>query len=172
MSTERRTLLRTISRPVIAGIVGAGLVVVLSGCTGSPVDASPAPTNTPTASATMAPEPVEPAPPALVPDGSAADNLPFFASIIDAVWASDAHGAGRAYVDALAAGGFEKQDMQVTKDLSTVGNAAESMQVSVRFAGECLVGQFGPATGEPESTVQSLLPADVCLLGVTRPIDW
>lgn len=108
----------------------------------------------------------------LVPDGTAAENLPFFESIIGAVWASEERGSGRAYVDALAANGFDKSRMQVTQDLSTVGNAAESMQVSVEWAGECLIGQFGAATGEPNSTIQELLPGERCLLGSTRPIDW
>ena len=146
--------------------------MALSGCAGAPTPGPSEPGASASAPASITPDPVVPAGPAFIADGTAPENLPFFASIVDAVWASDARGSGRAYVDALVAGGFDKASMQVTKDLSTVGNAAESMQVSVRWADECLVGQFGPATGEPESTVQSLLPADVCLLGNTRPIDW
>lgn len=118
------------------------------------------------------PEPSAPAEPVLLSEGTASENLPFFTSVIDRVWASEDRGSGRAYVDALVAGGFDKSTMQVTKDLSTVGNAAESMQVSTIWAGECLVGQFGSATGDPFSSVQATLPGEVCLLGNTRPIDW
>ena len=62
--------------------------------------------------------------------------------------------------------------MQVTNDRSTVGNAAESMQLSVFWQGECLVGQVGPATGDPVTTVLPALQGDTCLIGQTRVIDW
>lgn len=109
---------------------------------------------------------------ALQPDGTASDNLPYFASIVSAVWAGPDKVSGRAYVDALVAGGFDKSAMQVTNDQSTVGNPAESIQFSVLWAGECLVGQVGPATGEPVATVLPVVPGGTCLIGKTRPIDW
>ena len=126
---------------------------------GSPSEASPSPT--PTESA-----------PALKPEGTAADNLPYFSSIVAAVWAGPDNVSGRAYIDALAAGGFDKAAMQVTNDQSTVGNPAESIQFSVLWAGECLVGQVGPATGSPVAVVLRTVGAGECLIGDTRPIDW
>ncbi len=63
--------------------------------------------------------------------------------------------------------------MQVTPDTSTVGNPAESLQFSVRWGEkECLVGQVGPSTGEPVTTVMSQLAEGRCLVGETLPIDW
>ncbi|ANG85866.1 DUF6993 domain-containing protein [Microbacterium aurantiacum] len=153
--------------------IGLGLVLsvaVLSGCVPEPTPvptAEPEPSPTVTASETSAP-PVD----ALIPDGSAEDNLPFFSSIVGQVWASDARESGRAYVDALVAAGFDKAAMQVTEDLSTVGNRAESLQFSVRWGQQCLVGQVGPATGEPFATVTDVVGDGACLLGQTRPIDW
>jgi hypothetical protein len=88
------------------------------------------------------------------------------------VWNGADRVSGRAYVDALVAGGFDKSAMQVTADQSTVGNPAESIQFSVRWGEECLVGQVGPATGNPVSVVVEGLPDGGCLLGSTRPIDW
>jgi hypothetical protein len=108
----------------------------------------------------------------LLPDGSAADNLPFFSAITAQVWASDGRAQGRSYVDALVAAGFDKATMQVTRDESTVGNPAESIQFSVLWKGECLLGQVGPATGEPVATVARVLEGGTCLVGNTRPIDW
>lgn len=145
----------------------------LASCAGTPDTAptAPAPSQS-NALPSGSPAPTASAPPALDAEGTAADNLVFFAGVIDSVWASASPGAGRAYVDALVAAGFDKAAMQVTKDTSTVGNPAESMQVSVLWAGECLVGQFGPATGAPHSTVQGVLPGDICLIGNTRPLDW
>ncbi|TQK19734.1 hypothetical protein FBY40_2245 [Microbacterium sp. SLBN-154] len=151
--------------------LGAAVALLLTACTPTP---TPVPTPTPTgpvAEATPSAEPT-PAGPALLPEGSAEDNLPYFSQIIRSVWNSDGRGAGRAYVDALVGGGFDKGAMQVTADTSTVGNPAESIQVSVRWGEQCLIGQVGEATGEPVTTVLGALPDGACLLGETRPIDW
>jgi hypothetical protein len=142
------------------------LLFSLAACAPSPVEpptsASPAPTVEPTESA-----------PTLLPDGSAADNLPVFTAVADAVWASDQRGAGRAYIDALIAAGFDREAMQVTQDTSTVGNPAESLQFSVRWgAKECLVGQVGPSTGQVVTAVMPQLAEGRCLIGTTRAIDW
>lgn len=110
--------------------------------------------------------------PVLVPDGSASDNLAYFAAIVNSVAAGPDSAAGRAYIDALVAGGFDKSAMQVTRDESTVGNAAESIQFSVLWSGECLVGQVGPATGPPVAVVLPAVGSGTCLIGDTRPIDW
>ncbi|MEV7691984.1 hypothetical protein AB0N73_01495 [Microbacterium sp. NPDC089189] len=139
--------------------------VLIAGCT---APAEPAPSATPTPSETAAVEPaVE-----LVPDGTAEENLPVFRSVVEQVWAGPDQVSGRAYVDALTTIGFDKAAMQVTEDQSTVGNAAESIQFSVRWGEECLVGQVGPATGGTVTTVLPGLPDGGCLLGQTRPIDW
>jgi hypothetical protein len=108
-----------------------------------------------------------------VPDGTAEENLPLFTSVSDGVWASDQRGAGRAYIDALVAAGFDRAAMQVTQDQSTVGNPAESLQFSVRWGeDECLVGQVGPSTGQLVTAVMPQLAEGRCLVGTTRAIDW
>ncbi|MFT4213114.1 MAG: hypothetical protein QM626_14705 [Microbacterium sp.] len=151
-------------RPLlVAAAVTGGLL--LAGC-------SPSPQVTPTESVTATP--TETATPiALVPDGTAEDNLPYFTQIVEQVWAGPDQVAGRAYIDALTAAGFDKSKMQVTNDESTVGNPAESIQFSVLWGDECLLGQVGPATGNPVTTVQpALLDDTTCLIGDTRAIDW
>lgn len=156
--------------------VAAVLTVSLAACTpGGPATAPPPPAaSSPVAapSASSAPEDSEPSAPPLVPDGTAADNLPAFAAVTAAVWATDDRVAGRAYVDALVQAGFDRSAMQVTHDRSTVGDPAESIQFSVRWDQECLIGQVGPATGEPVTTVMPVLAESTCLVGNTRPIDW
>lgn len=63
--------------------------------------------------------------------------------------------------------------MQVTADLTTVGNPAESLQFSIAWGDdECLIGQVGPSTGEPVTAVMPQLAQGRCLIGETRPIDW
>lgn len=109
----------------------------------------------------------------LVADGSAADNLPLFTAVTAQVWSTDQRVSGRAYIDALIAAGFDRAAMQVTQDQSTVGNAAETLQFSVRWGEtECLVGQVGPSTGEPVTVVLPQLAEGRCLVGSTRAIDW
>nr|WP_249353688.1 hypothetical protein [Microbacterium sp. 2FI] len=145
---------------------------MLAGCTQPrPVDPTPAPTGSsaapsPSATPTTDPEPV------LVPDGTADENLPLFAAVTADVWATSDQGSGRAYVDALAAAGFDKATMEVTRDVSTVGNPAESIQFSVRWGDQCLIGQVGPSTGDPVAVVVPVLAEGTCLVGDTRPIDW
>ncbi|TQJ31996.1 hypothetical protein FBY39_2489 [Microbacterium sp. SLBN-146] len=153
---------------IVAAITLAGL---LAGCTGDGTAPEPTAPVVPTSEPTSV-EPSEPSAPALVSDGSASDNLPLFAQVVAAVWGSPENLAGRAYVDALVAAGFDKTAMQVTEDFSTVGNPAESLQFSVLWGGECLVGQVGPATGEPVTAVMPALVEGGCLIGSTRPIDW
>ncbi|MFG6445471.1 DUF6993 domain-containing protein [Microbacterium sp. P07] len=154
--------------PRRAGLIALALAVttVLAGCTNGG-ETPPEPTRSsadPSASSSAAPAPE------LVPEGDASENLPLFTQIVQGVTAGP--DVGRSYVDALVAGGFDKASMQVTEDLTTVGNAAESIQFSVRWGEECLVGQVGPATGQPVTVVMSGLASGGCLVGNTRPIDW
>jgi len=133
---------------------------------------SVAPSPSPTRTATGAPDATADAA-VLHPDGAAEDNLPLFAAVTADVWAENGSASGRAYIDALVAAGFDKSAMQVTEDLTTVGNPAESVQFSVRWGEDaCLVGQVGPSTGEPVTMVMDQLAEGRCLVGRTRPIDW
>lgn len=149
-------------------------LLALSGCTGgspAPVPAPattapPAATLTPSSSASSAPAPT------LDPEGTASENLPYFAQVVASVAAGSTPVSGRAYIDALTQAGFDKAAMQVTQDESTIGNPAESIEFSVRWGDECLVGQVGPSIGTPVSTVLPGLNSGGCLIGQTRPIDW
>lgn len=117
--------------------------------------------------------PPSPAAPEYEPSGTAQDNLPIFSEITHQVWSSDQRASGRAYIDALVAAGFDRSLMQVTADRTTVGNPVESLQFSVRWGdAECLVGQVGPSTGDPVTTVMPQLAEGRCLVGRTQPIDW
>lgn len=141
----------------------------LMGCTPEPGEK---PTPGVSSDASVPVEPESPAAPVLVPEGTAADNRPLFDSIVAATWASEDQASGRAYIDALTGVGFDRAAMQVTQDASTVGNAAESIQFSVRWAdGQCLIGQVGPSTGEPVTQIMPVLAEGRCLVGTTRAID-
>src|SRR5680860_320586 len=92
------------------GIAVALLAIPLVACTGrvalpGPTPAETAPTETAPSSAS-ATETTPPAP-ALQPELSATGNLAYFDSIASAVAATNP-ADGRAYIDALVAGGFDK----------------------------------------------------------------
>lgn len=155
--------------PVIRSLAPLALLaaLVLSGCSvGSPAPSeSPSATTTSGASASPAPAPV------LHPDGSAEDNLPLFSAVVARVWAGESRIKGGAYIDALTAAGFARADMQVTADETTVGNPAESIQFSVRWGQDkCLVGQVGPSTGDPVTSVLPQVDGGKCLIGKTAPV--
>jgi len=146
-------------------------VIALSGCiagspTPAPATSAPAATGSSTAQATAAPAAT------FAPSGTASDNLAYFSKIVGDVWAGPDQVAGRAYIDALVAGGFDKTAMQVTPDESTIGNPAESIEFSVRRGEQCLVGQVGPSIGSPVTAVMPVLNDGACLIGQTRAIDW
>lgn len=168
MTLHRREAL-TRSLLVVAAVA---LTVGVSACApdggADPAPTGPVPSNSGAASATP-----EASTPTFDPSGDAEANLPIFTETVEKVWAGEQRAQGRAYIDALVAAGFaDKATMQLTPDQTTIGNAAESIQFSVFFADRCLIGQVGPATGEPRTEVAPALAEGRCLLGVTRPIDW
>ncbi|GAA1950984.1 DUF6993 domain-containing protein [Agromyces allii] len=149
-------------------IAGAALfVAVLTGCT-----ASPTPTPSPSASRPQPTGEATTAPVGLHPDLPAADNLPFFDQVNQQVVAANAAAGGRDFIDALVAAGFDRAAMQVTSDQTTLGTPADSVQFSVLFNDECLVGQYGPKSGGYHGLVKPALGTGGCLIGQTRPIDW
>lgn len=171
-------MLRLAAPALHRGAVAATLALtaaLLAGCTATPEPApsaasptTPAPEPSPTATQAAGQEPG----PQLVPDGTAQDNLPLFTAVAESVWASPQKAEGRAYIDALVAAGFDKTAMQVTDDTTTIGNAADTLQFSVQWGQECLVGQVGPVTGAVVTITTDALAGGGCLLGATRPIDW
>jgi len=151
---------------------GAALVLVagLSAC--APSVPTPVPTTSASSSSTPEPEPTETAPPepALVEDGTAEENKPYFDLVGTNFFATNGMSDGRSIIDNLVAAGFDKQDMEVTPDRTAIDLAADSILFSVRIQGECLLGQVS-ARGFG-STVAPLLGTGGCLVGATRPIDW
>lgn len=107
-----------------------------------------------------------PAPrPSLDPSRPAKDNLAYFDLTVKALLHKNPAASGAAVIDALAAAGFDRADMQVTPDRTAADLEADSIQFSVRFNGECLVGQRGPEDNGYHSMVAPLLGTGRCLLG-------
>ncbi|KFF58654.1 hypothetical protein JF66_16995 [Cryobacterium sp. MLB-32] len=159
---------------LFTGIAVVLLALPLVGCTGGvPAPGETQAGATPTGSAPSSASPTATAPPVLTlePNLSATGNLAYFDSIASVVAATNPVD-GRAYIDALVAGGFDKSAMELTFDRTHVDLAADFVQFSVLFAGECMIGQYGPASGGYHSMVAPVLGSGTCLLGVTRQIDW
>ncbi|WP_255579881.1 hypothetical protein [Cryobacterium sp. PAMC25264] len=156
-------------------LAGVGLIgLTLAGCSAAPDDPAGTPTQTAveTPDTSAAPAAPEDAAPALVADGTAADNLGYFDSVIAAMLATEPNPVGRSYIDALVAAGFDKSAMEVTSDTTTKGVPVDSIQFSVRITDECIVGQNGPSSGGYHSIVAPTLATGTCLVGATRQIDW
>lgn len=157
----------------VTALAGTALVVGIAGCTpaapgGSGSTPSASATPTPTDAAQTTPT----APQTLRPELAASENLAYFDAVNFGVIAANAEAGGRDFIDALTAAGFDKAQMQVTADRTTVDLQADSVQFAVLFQGECLVGQYGPASGGYHSAVRPALGTGGCLVGRTRPIDW
>jgi hypothetical protein len=159
---------------LLASTIAVGAGILLAGCsaiqertptpaaTARPTEATPTPAETPTAK------------PALTfrPELPASENHDYFDRIAAAVHAADREAGGAAFIDALAEGGFDKSQMEVTFDRTAVDLEADSIQFSVRVHGECLIGQVGPDRDGYHSVVAPLLGSGTCLIGATRQIDW
>jgi len=154
----------------VVGAVGIALIlgISLTACT---IDQK-GPAATSSASSTASPEASASSDARLVPNGSASDNLAYFNLLAGAVTPANSGADGRAYIDALLAGGFDRNAMQVTFDRTQADLVADSILFSVNVADECLIGQNGPASDGFHSVVAPLLSTGLCLVGTTRPIDW
>jgi hypothetical protein len=151
-----------------AGSVAAAVVLagILAGCSPTQPQATPKP------SASEAPAATPSAAPSFDPGAPADEAIVFFDTVNTATLEANAAADGRAFIDGLVAAGFDKTAMEVTSDSTTIGNAADSIQFSVRWGESCLIGQNGAAVGGYHSTVGPLLGSGTCLIGSTRPIDW
>ena len=152
----------SIATVLITGLALAGCSTS-DGATSSPSAKPPSTTEAPA---------VEPATPILLPSASAEENLPYFDHVNAQTLAANPASDGRAFIDGLVAAGFDKAALEVTLDTTTIGNAADSIQFSVKWGEACLIGQNGTGVGGYHSTVGRVLGTGTCLIGKTRPIDW
>ncbi|ROS48389.1 hypothetical protein [Frigoribacterium sp. PhB24] len=144
--------------PALAAILVA-LAVPLVGCTSSP---DTAPSTPPATTSTDAPP--------FSSESTTAEALARFDEVNAETVAANARPGGRAVVDALVAAGFDKSTMQVTADTTSIGRDADSVQFSVLWGQDCLIGQVSGA-GYSSQTAP-VLGTGACLVGSTRAIDW
>lgn len=155
--------------PWVAIAVGVLAVVSLSGCTGHPSEPTRSPSALPTKpaptdTATSVPEPT------LIADGTATQNKPFFDLVNLRTVRAHPDPVGADFTDGLAAAGFAKKDMQVTADKTSIGLTPGSLQFSVRWKDQCLIGQYGADIGGYFSEITAPLQTGKCLIGQTVPV--
>jgi hypothetical protein len=156
---------RTI-RGVLLLPVSIAAIALLAGCAQTAV---PVTTPVPTPSATSS-QPA--AVPTYDPTGTAQDNLAYFDKVGHALLDNNptANSQGETIVDWFVSHGFDKANMEVTPDKTSIGLAAWNIEFSVRFGDSCLLGQAGNVGFQ--SSVVPVLATGKCLIGQTRPITW
>ncbi len=149
-----------------------GAALLLSGCAAGTV-----PTAGPTANVpyTGAPRPAatsKPAPAAVfVPDGTAAQNMPFFVSVAEQAIAANAAVSSADVAVLESQNGFDRAAIQFTYSRTAAGLASDSSSVAVLVGDECIIAQFGPVITGVHGIVLPALAQGGCLIGsqVQRP---
>ena len=157
-------------RHLIAVLATISIGGVLAGCVPTQATSTPAsPTIAPSASASAglpAPRPK----PTLDPTGTAQDNAAYFRAVGYALLHHHDNVKGRKIIDTFVKAGFNKKDMEITPDKTSIGLDAWNIEFSVRMNGTCLIGQSGNV--DFHYFVAPLLSTGRCLIGRTRTIDW
>ncbi|HEX4402649.1 MAG TPA: hypothetical protein VHZ98_15120 [Galbitalea sp.] len=156
-------------RGAVALSLSTVAVLLLAGCVQTlPSAVPPTVTPTPTASSTAA------AIPTYYANGTAADNLAYFNKVGKALFSSSqgaaASAQGELIVNWFVDHGFNKSNMEVTPDKTSIGLAAWNIDFSVRFGKTCILGQAGNVGFQ--SSVVPVLATGKCLIGLTRVINW
>ncbi len=147
--------------------VAAVALIALVGCV--PTEPMPTPTSS-TKSATPTPTPTPTKANKLDPTGTAEENLPFWQELVEGMSTTYGMADGTAMIQTLVDQGFNKADMEVTPNVTAIGERVDSVIFSVRFDGQCFIGQIFP--DRFSATLQPLLGTGKCLVGSTRPIDF
>lgn len=149
-------------------VVPVALVVAttLAGCVQGPGKSTPSAVPTPKPGSTTSAIPV------YQPNGTAKQNLKYFDLVGHALLDNNptANSQGKTIVDWFVQHGFDKSNMEVTPDKTSIGLAVWNIEFSVKMGKSCLIGQAGN-TGF-QSTVEPILATGKCLIGTTRPINW
>jgi hypothetical protein len=155
MATKRRIALVALA---------AAAAIALAGC----VPTEPMPT--PTGSGSPTPTPTPTVAPTFVPNGTVEENYEFFRYLVEKMYFDLGKNDGAQYINMLTNYGFDRTTMEVTYNETAIGEQADSIIFSVRYGGECFIGQiFNPTWVASRAPI---LGTGTCLIGVTRPIDF
>lgn len=79
--------------------------------------------------------------------------------------AASGNPVGADFTNALAAVGFDKSQMQITADRTTINAVAPAIVFAVKVHGECLLGQYAPDSHEYDHQVVAPISTGSCLIG-------
>ena len=152
-------------------VVVAALIIALSFASvgiGSAASNKPAPlppSSSASASAKPKPTPTPVKPPTFFPDGTAAQNLPYFTYQINQALAQpdvvDSYGVA-VFVSQQ---GFDPSTIQFTFSSTAVGLLADSSDVAALWGDQCLIAQFGKEFPTPHVVILPMLAQGGCLIG-------
>lgn len=77
-----------------------------------------------------------------IPEGSAEDNLPFFAQVLENAGAGAPGSELTTILDALTTAGFDPATISHTAASSKIELPVDSLSIGVRIKDQCLIGQF------------------------------
>ncbi len=143
-------------------------VLALAGCvqSGSTTAAKPSQSASSAPKALATPKPT----PTFIPKGTAAQNFRYFALVGHSLLDHDEGAQGRKIIDYFVAHGFNKADMELTPDKTSIGLEAWNIEFSVKMNGGCIIGQAGNV--HFHAFVTTVLASGKCLIGQTRKINW
>lgn len=150
-------------RTVVCAASALVLTLGLSSCSSSQDAATP--TGTATASVTATASPTPTPPPVFHPEGTAQQNLEFLKWVVTSTLAADPAADSYVVATAVGASGFDPATVQFTFSTTAAGLPADTSEVAVQFAGECLIAQYGPAQPAVITKVMPVLASGGCLLG-------
>lgn len=156
----------------MTAVVAVTLAVTLAACSDSGDSMPTPPATSPSASPSAAPDvtPSEEEPLDFLPGGTALANKDYFDYVNREHFDRHSDSDARSIIDMLVSAGFDKADMQITKDTTPTGRKPEAIEFSVRTPHDCLIGQWGKNTYT--SHIVPVLANGDCLIGDTKPIDW
>lgn len=160
-----------------AVIAGAVVVGALAGCTPETEPMPTPPLSTPTATSSPGPDAhpsPEPEPeveqtPNFLPGGTALANKAYFDYVNQNLFTQSPGVADIDILAMLAAAGFDKAGMEVTRGKTPTGRKAEAIEFAVRAHDDCLIGQWGKNLYT--SYIASVLVDGSCLIGDTRTLS-
>jgi len=103
-----------------------------------------------------------------VSDGTAEQNLAVFELAGRSAIDGNGFTTGDQLVSSLVAAGFDISSLEITPDKTAAGFTADSIFVSARFGGECLVGQATNA--DFNAIVAPALSNQKCLVGASNSL--
>jgi len=157
---------------LVVALIVVGLAIAVGAFVLTRSLSSPEPGASPAAS--RHPSPAPSAPPSNAPltafDASAPlqKNVDLFNRTAAAVAASG-NPVGADFTNALAAVGFDKSQMQITADRTTINAVAPAIVFAVKVDGKCLLGQYAPDSHEFDHQVVAPISTGSCLIGEVSP---